>query len=76
MVAAYHLIWTVYGYWLPNDLRGSMSREVRCVNLAPLGEIHYGRKKIQPSGREIREFYEAARGLLKHELLIQTENGC
>ena len=23
IVIAYHLIWTVYGWWLPNDLRGS-----------------------------------------------------
>jgi REP element-mobilizing transposase RayT len=29
MVAGYHLIWTVYGYWLPNDPRGSTSREIR-----------------------------------------------
>lgn len=73
MVAAYHLIWTVYGYWLPNDLRGSTSRELRCANFAPLGEIHYGRKKVQPSSREIREFFEAAKGLLKHELLTFSE---
>ena len=28
MVVGYHLLWTVYGWWLPNDPRGSMSKEV------------------------------------------------
>ena len=28
VVIAYHLIWTAYGTWLPNDLRGSGSRGV------------------------------------------------
>jgi REP element-mobilizing transposase RayT len=31
--------------------------------------LHYGRKKIQPSGREISEFRDRARGALKHKLL-------
>ncbi len=26
-VIAHHLIWTLYGHWLPNDLRGSGSTE-------------------------------------------------
>ena len=25
LVIAYHLIWTAYGWWLPNDPRGSGS---------------------------------------------------
>ena len=69
MVAAYHLIWTAYGHWLPNDPRGSMSQEIRCAKIAPLGELHLGRKRIQPAGQLIKEFYDAARGILQHELL-------
>lgn len=69
MVAAYHLIWTGYGHWLPNDPRGSMSHELRCANILPLGEIHFGRKRVQPVSQVIKEFYEAACGILKHELL-------
>ncbi len=76
MVAAYHLIWTAYGYWLPNDPRGGTSSELRCVELAPLGEIHSGRKKVQPSSREISEFYGAAEGLLKHELQTFYDAQC
>jgi len=72
MVAAYHLIWTVYGYWLPNDPRGSTSLQVHCAKIAELGSLHYGRKRIQPAGTVIREFYEAAAGVLKHKLLTFT----
>jgi REP element-mobilizing transposase RayT len=74
MVAGYHLIWTAYGWWLPNDPRGSTSHEIRMVHIEPLGELHRGRKIIQPSSREIREFYERARRMLRHELLTFTPN--
>ncbi len=69
MVAAYHLVWTVYGYWLPNDPRGSMSLEIRNPVIANLGDIHYGRKKIQPVGRMLRDFHDATRRVLLHEPL-------
>jgi REP element-mobilizing transposase RayT len=69
MIAGYHLIWTAYGWWLPNDPRGSTSQEIRRAELAPLGELHYGRKRVQPAGRLLAAFYDAARGLLKHDLL-------
>jgi REP element-mobilizing transposase RayT len=73
LVIAYHLIWTAYGYWLPNDPRGSGSHTIRNDVLAELGELHYGRKRIQPAGREIREFYEQAVPLLMHPRLIFDE---
>jgi hypothetical protein len=69
MVIGFHLVWTAYGWWLPNDPRGSMSRSIRCDLIAELGELHYGRKRVQPASREIREFYREARSRLKHELL-------
>jgi REP element-mobilizing transposase RayT len=69
VIAAYHLIWTVYGWWLPNDPRGSTSREIRATSIASLGELHFGRKRVQPTSRELREFRDAARGVLKHALL-------
>ena len=67
MIIAHHLIWTVYGSWLPNDPRGSMSRRMRRDVLSELGGIHYGRKSVQPAGWEIREFYNEASSVLKHE---------
>jgi REP element-mobilizing transposase RayT len=69
IVIGYHLIWTAYGWWLPNDPRGSGSTDVCTDVLAQLGELHFGRKLAQPAGREVREFYEKAAKLLKHELL-------
>jgi REP element-mobilizing transposase RayT len=69
MVAGYHLIWTVYGYWLPNDPRGSTSKEIRVEPIQTLGDIHYGRKAVQPSSREIRAFQEQAQDVLKHPVL-------
>jgi REP element-mobilizing transposase RayT len=74
MIAGYHLIWTVYGSWLPNDPRGSSSHEIRCAKIAGLGELHTGRRKIQPAGPVIREFYEAAQRALKHDFLTLSRN--
>ncbi|MEX2138062.1 MAG: hypothetical protein WD894_02290 [Pirellulales bacterium] len=69
MLAGYHLIWTAYGWWLPNDPRGSRSREIRCASIEALGELHYGPRRVQPAGRVIREFYEAAAEALRFPLL-------
>ena len=69
MIIGHHLMWTAYGWWLPNDPRGSMSRHVVIEPIAELGEHHYGRKVEQPRSREIREFYERAEKALTHELL-------
>ena len=69
IVIACHLIWTAYGWWLPNDPRGSTSRTIASDRIAALGELHYGRKKIQPASRDVRAFYENAAKALKHPLL-------
>lgn len=69
MVAGYHLIWTVYGYWLANDPRGSTSREVRVELLQGLGDIHYGRKRVQPSSAQLRQFKQQAEALLHFRVL-------
>jgi REP element-mobilizing transposase RayT len=73
LVIAHHLIWTAYGWWLPNDPRGSGSRTVRSEILANLGELHFGRKKVQPVSTIIRKFYEQATEGLKHPLLTFEE---
>ena len=69
LVIAFHLIWTGYGWWLPNDLRGSTSKCIRNDVLKDLGELHFGRKRVQPAGRDIREFYEKAAEKLAFPLL-------
>ncbi len=70
IVIAHHLVWTVYGRWLPNDPRGSNSDYVASEVIAELGELHRGRKTIQPAGWVIREFYQRAKEVLVYPLLI------
>lgn len=65
MVAAYHLIASAYGAWLPNDPRGSSSHEIRTPILLEVGELYHGRKKVQPCSADIRAFYHKAERLLK-----------
>jgi REP element-mobilizing transposase RayT len=67
-------MWTLYGWWLPNDPRGSTSRVIRQDVLADLGEVHFGRKRIQPARCELREFYDEAADMLKHPLLKFAAN--
>src|SRR4051794_39870774 len=74
IVIAHHLIWTLYGWWLPNDPRGSCSHVLRNDLLRDLGELHYGRKRLQPASRDIRAFYDQVRPLLKHPLLDLSGN--
>lgn len=69
MVIAHHLILTGYGHWLPNDLRGSMSPETYTPKLSQLAEVHFGRKKQQPSREELRRFYREARKYLAYDVL-------
>ena len=73
IVIAHHLVWSVYGAWLPNDPRGSGSDVVRNPVLAELGELHKGRKAVQPNGRVSREFYQQAASRLQHPLLTMDE---
>jgi REP-associated tyrosine transposase len=74
LVIAYHLIWTGYGWWLPNDPRGSGSTNIRNDVLGELGELHYGRKKIQPTRSTVREFLAESAPLLEHPRLSFDEN--
>jgi hypothetical protein len=74
MIAGFHLVWTAYGWWMPNDPRGSSSREIRNDLIADLGELHFGRKNVQPSGRTMREFHQAASAKLEHELRPFSED--
>jgi REP element-mobilizing transposase RayT len=68
-VIAYHLIWTNYGTWLPNDPRGSGSKVASTSVIAELGDVHLGRKKLQPVRGKIREFYKSAEPLLRFPVM-------
>lgn len=72
IVIAYHLMWTAYRYWLPNDPRGSTSRTIASDVIAELGALHFGRRKVQPSADSIRRFRDRAREVLKFPILKIT----
>ena len=79
MIIAYHLIWTAYGWWLPNDPRGSTSHEVRLDVLRELGELHFGRKEVQPAGKEVRQFHQEASKVLHYpqlKLELEARDAC
>ncbi|MGB2966714.1 MAG: hypothetical protein WBD14_04810 [Phycisphaerae bacterium] len=69
LVIAYHLIWTAYGWWLPNDPRGSTSRGVAEDRIAQLGPHHYGRRRHLPPLETLDAFYREADGVLKFQRL-------
>jgi REP element-mobilizing transposase RayT len=73
LVIANHIIWTAYGWWMPNDPRGSTSKTVRRDYLEELGELHFGRKRIQPASSKVRKFYENASAALMHPVLNFTQ---
>ena len=60
MVIGYHVIFTTYGTWLPNDPRGSYSKQIYQRELAELGDVMYGRRCPQPSRQSMRRFRTAA----------------
>jgi REP element-mobilizing transposase RayT len=66
MIIGHHLIWTLYGHWLPNDLRGSGSVALFDEKFSALGPIYHGRRPEhqQPSREELRDFHQQAERLL------------
>jgi REP element-mobilizing transposase RayT len=69
LVIAYHLIWSAYGWWLPNDPRGSTSPEVADEGIAQLGPHHYGRRRDLPTFDALERFQAAAEDVLKFKRL-------
>jgi len=60
MIIAYHAIFTTYGTWLPNDPRGSYSKEIYNNQLRMLGRIKYGRQNPVPAKDLLLRFWSAA----------------
>jgi len=60
MVIAYHVVFTTYGTWLPNDPRGSYSKEIYNQQLWILGRIKYGRQDPTPAKELLLRFWTAA----------------
>ncbi len=67
VVLAYHLILTCYGFWLPNDPRGSWSDEVRRYELLRFGPATKVNTRRSIAGIEHdRSLREAAKAAMKY----------
>ena len=78
MILAYHLVWTAYGWWFPNDPRGSWSHETWSPCLATLpatGENRArGRRPVQPTPVQLRDWLATAQSRLKYRpVLLDSE---
>src|SRR5687767_7551129 len=51
MVLGYHAIWGAYGFWLPNEERGSWSTEVWAPNLQRFGPATKTEERRSLAGR-------------------------
>jgi hypothetical protein len=74
MIIAYHAIFTTYGTWLPNDPRGSYSKEIYNEQLRLLGTIRYGRQYPQPIHKEVLKFWTEAAPKLRRSPILLNEN--
>jgi REP element-mobilizing transposase RayT len=74
MVIAYHAIFTTYGTWLPNDPRGSYSKEIYNDQLRVLGRIKYGRQNPVPAKDLLIRFWTAATPRLTRSLFFIDDN--
>jgi REP element-mobilizing transposase RayT len=59
MIIAYHVIFTTYGTWLPNDPRGSYSKAIYNDQLRMLGRTKYGRQNPTPTKNVLMKFWTA-----------------
>jgi REP element-mobilizing transposase RayT len=62
-----HLCWGTYGFWLPNDPRGSGSREVWADHLKPFGEATFVEDRTRSRARQGHD--RSLRRAAKRELL-------
>ena len=60
MIIAYHAVFTTYGTWLPNDPRGSYSKQIYNEQLRALGRIKYGRQNPIPAKKLLLRFWTGA----------------
>ena len=67
MVLAYHLILSCYGFWLPNDPRGSWSTRVTSYELAAFGDATKTTTRRSLAGRHHDQFLrQEAKSALRH----------
>lgn len=72
MIIGFHLIWTTYGHWFPNDPRGSWSHEVwepKLLNLRPIDTQRNTVRQTPVEKHELEAFLDQARSRLKWDVV-------
>jgi REP element-mobilizing transposase RayT len=74
MIIAYPAIFTTYGTWLPNDPRGSYSKEIYNNQLEALAGIKYGRQNPSPAKSLLMKFWTAATSCINRPPFFINDN--
>ncbi len=77
MIIGFHLTWTSYGHWFPNDPRGSWSDEVWKPELAGIQALDDGRKVTRPRpvpGDRLQDFLTQGRLQLEWDTVQLTKS--
>ncbi len=69
MIHGYHVIWGTYGFWLPNDPRGSWSDFVASWELAKFGKATQSNLRLEVDPLEWAEWRQKAEGALKYPVV-------
>jgi REP element-mobilizing transposase RayT len=72
MIHAFHVIFGCYGFWLPNDPRGSWSDVVRSWELARFGPATKRLERRDVDPHEWAAWRDAAQGALKYPPVVLT----
>jgi REP element-mobilizing transposase RayT len=70
MIHGYHVIWGAYGFWLPNDPRGSWSDFVHSWELARFGKSTKSSERSEVDTRQWEAWRSAATSALKYPPVI------
>lgn len=76
MVHAYHVIWGTYGFWLPNDPRGSWSDFVGSWELAFFGRATKSLERINVDIEEWARWRAAALQALLYPAVVLSQEQC
>ncbi len=72
MVHGYHVIWGAYGFWLPNDPRGSWSEFVYSWELARFGRATRSSERDKSRLQDYAVWRDAARKALRYPAVTFT----
>ena len=73
MIHGYHVIWGAYGFWLPNDPRGSWSDFVYAWELVRFGPATKSLERVDVDPANLAAWQSTARQSLRYPAVTLTE---